>query len=262
MATSDHDSKQALIEEILPDISDSERARIKEILGPEFESWSSVKEGFINDWKSGRDKPVKVVASDKGSQETVGGYFTEERWIKGCTPKEMEQRLGFAAGKLKNGATIYELDEIPDKSQFKVRGYTHILPKEGSGSRAEFVQGSGINQFQLNESVSIPAKVIGKVGYEEPWKGPSREQNAVSAPLSTDSGNAPSSEAISRSVGQVAGSVAAGSAGGEAGKVIEAAADKAQQKVVGSIGPSTEDPAKAKENSSDEEQTYKYGHGY
>src|SRR5688572_14483087 len=76
MATSDNKSKQDLIQEILPDITDSEHEKFKEILGPDFESWSSVMESFIDGWKSGNDKLVKIVASEEAFQEKVGGYFT------------------------------------------------------------------------------------------------------------------------------------------------------------------------------------------
>ncbi len=167
--TKNTNSEQDLINEILPNISETEHEKLKKILGPDFESWSSVKESFINNWKSGDTKLVKVVALEDDLQEKVGGYFTEERWIKGFTPEEMEPRLGFAKGKLKNGASIYELSDIPDKNQFEVKGYTHLLPKDELGHREDFVVGTGINQFRLNEPV--PANVVAKVDYDQPWTG-------------------------------------------------------------------------------------------
>ncbi len=212
----------------------------------------------------GGEKPVKVMPTGVDQQQ-VSGFFTQEKFILGRTPQQMEHDLGLHLGDLKNGATIYELSETPNAEQFVPAGYTHMPGGKFYQEGSEYPVGAGAIQFRLNETV--PAKVVGKVGYEEPWKGPSAEQNVVSSFPSSDSGNAPSSEEISKSIGETAGNVAAGPAGGEAGKVAGEVANKVQQEAVESTGQSTEGPVKAnesvaKESSSDEEQDYRHGYGY
>lgn len=213
--------------------------------------------------RGGGETPVKVMPAGIDQQQ-VSGFFTQEKSILGRTGKEMEHDLGLNPGDLKNGATIYKLSQTPTAEQFVPAGYTHMPGGRFYEPGQKYPVAPGAIQFRLNEPV--PAKVIGKVGYEEHWKGPSaEEQNVVSSPLSFDSGSEPSNEEISESVGELAGNAAAGPAGGEVGKVVGEAAGKAQEEAVESTGQSTEDPVKAnesaaKEDSSDEEQNYGYGY--
>lgn len=193
MAISDNDPEQDLIKEILPDITESEHEQIKEILGSDFESWSSVKQSFIKDWNSGIERPVKVVPSEVGIQDTVGGYFTEEKWILGRTTSEMEDGLGFAKGYLKNGATIYELEDISNEDQFEIRGYTNQLPENKSGDKSKFQRGKGEGQFELNEPVK--ARVIGEIKGDEVWKGEVPLKNkGTEQPPSSNEGTGESEE--------------------------------------------------------------------
>ncbi|NTS43887.1 hypothetical protein HRG84_23605 [Flavisolibacter sp. BT320] len=57
---------------------------------------------------------------------TVRGCITQEKYIKGRTLSELENILGFHAGRLANGATVAALLQVPTKSQFNLLGYTQV----------------------------------------------------------------------------------------------------------------------------------------
>ena len=217
--------------------------------------------------QGGGNAPVKVMPTGVNDQQQVSGFFTQEKFILGRTPQQMEHDLGLKPGDLKMGATIYELSQTPTAEQFVPAGYTHMPGGSFYQEGSEYPVGAGAIQFRLNEA--LPAKMVGKVGYEESWKGPSAAQNQSAASTSPSSGSesTQSNEELSESVGELAGNATAGPVGGEVGKVAGDAAGKAQQEAVESTGQSTEDPVKktenaAKERSSDEEQNYGYGYGY
>jgi hypothetical protein len=213
--------------------------------------------------QGGGERPVKVMPTGVDQQQ-VSGYFTQEKFILGRTSHQMEYDLGLKPGDLENGATIYELSQIPRGDQFVPAGYTHMPGGSFYQEGSEYPVGAGAIQFRLNDA--IPARVIGKVLYEETWEGPSAELGDVASPLSSESGNTPSTQELLESVGQVAGNVAAGPVGGEVGKVAGEAAGTALQGAVQSAGQSTEDPvgtnAEATDESSSEEQNNGYGYGY
>lgn len=56
----------------------------------------------------------------------VRGCITQEKYIKGRTLSELENILGFHAGRLSQGATIAALLQVPTKSQFNLLGYTQV----------------------------------------------------------------------------------------------------------------------------------------
>jgi hypothetical protein len=209
----------------------------------------------------GGNTPVKVMPTGVDQQQ-VSGFFTQEKFILGRTPRQMEDDLGLKPGDLINGATIYEISQTPNVEQFVPAGYTHMPGGSYYQEGSEYPVGAGAIQFRLNEA--LPAKIVGKVGYEESWKRPSMEQkqSGLSAPLSSGSENVLSNSEVSESVGELAGNAVAGPAGGEIGKVAGESARKAQQAAMESAGQSTEDPVKTHEveSSSDEEQNYGYGY--
>lgn len=214
--------------------------------------------------QGGGDVPVKVMPTGVDQQE-VSGFFTQAKFILGRTPEQMEYVLGLKVGDLKNGATIYEISQIPSAEQFVPAGYTHMPGGRFYQHDSKYPIGAGAIQFRLDEP--LPAKVIGKVGYEEVWKGPSTEQAVDPSAPSPDPARTLSSEEISETAGEIAGHAAAGSVGAATGKVVGETTGTAQNVVMESTGQSTEDPVKAnnnaaQKNSSDEEKDHGYGYGY
>jgi len=137
--------------------------------------------------QGGGEKPVKVMPTEAKDREYVSGFFTQEKIIKGRTPKEMEYRLGLNPGDLENGATIYELAETPNAGQFVPAGYTHMPAGRFHEEGGKYPMGPGVIQFKLKEDV--PAKVVGKVNYDERWMGHyvGEKENAVSHSRSDES---------------------------------------------------------------------------
>jgi len=129
--------------------------------------------------RGGGEKPVKVMPTEAKDRDNVSGFFTQEKFIKGSTPKQMEHDLGLQSGTLENGATIYEFTDTPTAEQFVPAGYTHMPGGRPYEEGGEYPVGSGVKQFELKEDV--PAKVVGKVNYDEPWMGQSvgKQENEV-----------------------------------------------------------------------------------
>jgi RHS repeat-associated protein len=69
------------------------------------------------------DRPVKVVPKGMGQkifeQGEVRGYFTQDKFLRGKTPAEMEKILGLKPGTLRDGAEVITLGEIPKPNQFE-----------------------------------------------------------------------------------------------------------------------------------------------
>jgi hypothetical protein len=63
--------------------------------------------------------------------EYVTGYFTVERNIVGSTLPELEQKLGFAPGRLATGARVLVLGRRPLVGEFVVAGSTRYSNAEG-----------------------------------------------------------------------------------------------------------------------------------
>lgn len=126
------------------------------------------KKQVIDMWnKGGLESPVRVTPTQPIDSQSVRGYITQEKFIKGKTPQEMEKILGLESGKLENGATIYRLTETPKADQFTPKGYSQTPGGRPYESGGKYPPGEGVPQWELNEDV--PAEVVGKVGYEEPW---------------------------------------------------------------------------------------------
>ncbi|OLY94435.1 hypothetical protein SAMN05444008_10138 [Cnuella takakiae] len=64
----------------------------------------------------------------------VRGYITQERYLKYKSLPQMESLLGFQQGRLKEGAIVAVLDQMPAKSGFELAGYSqmaeHKIPKD------------------------------------------------------------------------------------------------------------------------------------
>jgi hypothetical protein len=54
------------------------------------------------------------------------GCITQRGSLKGRSLRELENLLGYADGRLKSGAYICELQQLPAKDQFTLAGYTQV----------------------------------------------------------------------------------------------------------------------------------------
>lgn len=130
---------------------------------------------IIDMWnKGGGDQPVKVMPIEPTDRQSIKGYITQEKFIKGHTPQEMEKILGLESGKLSDGATIYKLNETPSADQFKPRGYSQTPGGNTYEPGGKYPPGEGVPQWELTEDV--PADVVGKVDADEPWMGNSEAE--------------------------------------------------------------------------------------
>ena len=82
------------------------------------------------------EQVAKVVAGDQPVRQTVGGYATFLRFLKGDGMAELENKLGFASGTLtRHGAYIYIVDPFSlNASNVVPEGYTDwsdgVTPRE------------------------------------------------------------------------------------------------------------------------------------
>lgn len=60
-----------------------------------------------------------------GSTLKVKGFITDEKFLRGQSLSEIEKRLGFHKGRLKNGATFCLVD-YPHINAFSFRGYSQV----------------------------------------------------------------------------------------------------------------------------------------
>jgi hypothetical protein len=55
----------------------------------------------------------------------VSGWITQEKFILGSTPTQMEDILGLPRGYLSHGAVIWALQRLPEVNEFELGGFTH-----------------------------------------------------------------------------------------------------------------------------------------
>jgi hypothetical protein len=54
------------------------------------------------------------------------GFFTSQGWLLGKSLQELENRLGYGAGRLTTaGAAVYGFTRVPENSEFELAGYTN-----------------------------------------------------------------------------------------------------------------------------------------
>lgn len=61
-----------------------------------------------------------------GEIVSVSGCFTKEKFIAGRTLGEIENILGFRAGRLSGGVAVAVLLELPGLQQFELAGYSQV----------------------------------------------------------------------------------------------------------------------------------------
>ena len=69
---------------------------------------------------------MQTVQLKPGGKQQVAGCVTQQKFIAGRTLSEIEQILGFRAGRLAQGAVVVRLDQLPVLPQFDVAGYTNV----------------------------------------------------------------------------------------------------------------------------------------
>lgn len=109
------------------------------------------------------DQPVKVMPLRGVPPAFVGGYFTQEKFIVGKTPTEMEAVLGIY-GKLALGAFVMQFQSPLQKGDFETKAYTYLpggQPYKPDPSEKVYLPGRGAPQWCLTRQVQ--AKCIGIV---------------------------------------------------------------------------------------------------
>jgi hypothetical protein len=64
----------------------------------------------------------------------VSGWITQEKYILGSKPAEMEYLLGVPRGYFSHGAAVWALQRLPHPNEFELGGFTHWpggLPRRG-----------------------------------------------------------------------------------------------------------------------------------
>jgi len=110
------------------------------------------------------DQPVKVIPFSNDPPASVGGYFTQQKFIWGKMPEEMQAILGIFASSEK-GACVLEFAMPLGPRDFEIRAYSYLPdgkeykpnPKEkmylpGKGAPHSDVKGSSSSQQTVIQS--------------------------------------------------------------------------------------------------------------
>jgi hypothetical protein len=118
-----------------------------------------LKKEVIRSWsKGGFNRPVKIVSSERGPIGEVEGYITQEKFVKGRTPSEIEKILGLKVGELRSGAFVMALMRLPKESEFSLRSYSNQPGGCPFLEGGQYPPGQGAPQWQL--TTLIPATLI------------------------------------------------------------------------------------------------------
>jgi len=110
------------------------------------------------------DQPVKVIPLIGEPPAAVRGYFTQQKFITGKTPREMEAMLGIY-GKLSPGAYILEFKSPLRQGDYECKAYTYLpdgKPYKPDPNEKVFLPGKGATQWRLKREVqaSLIATVL------------------------------------------------------------------------------------------------------
>jgi len=148
----------------------------------------------IEKWSSGPEFwPAKVMAMSRVVElehklgkrmDAVGGYITCQKNVRGKTPTEMEDILGFQKGTFSSGVSIWKLNALPKPADFELRGYTYLpggerfdgivirrsdLPRpqylDKGGASSTYPPGLGVEQWELAPGVLVPATELQRVPF-------------------------------------------------------------------------------------------------
>jgi hypothetical protein len=103
------------------------------------------------------DQPVKVAPSIGEPPRVVRGYFTQQKFIWGKTPEEMEVILGIF-GKLRRGAYILQFEAPLKREDYENKAYSYLPGgKEYKPDPNEkvFLPGKGVPQWTLTRDILV-----------------------------------------------------------------------------------------------------------
>jgi hypothetical protein len=111
--------------------------------------------------RSGLHRLIKVVPHQAGRAlaRRLGGWVTQEIFVIGRSPEELEKILGFDNRRgqqyLQHGFDIYIITEQIKESDFELGGAYTYLPngKEWDGRDLKWPPGSGATQWKLTRQV-------------------------------------------------------------------------------------------------------------
>jgi hypothetical protein len=118
---------------------------------------SEISQGFSG---GSQDQPVKVVPFSASPPKFATGYFTQQKFIWGRTPGEMESVLGVFGG-FRQGACILQFLSPLRAGDYENKAYTYLPDgKEYIPDRKEtmYLPGKGAPQWRLKNP--IPAQCI------------------------------------------------------------------------------------------------------
>jgi hypothetical protein len=126
---------------------------------------SELTEGKLSEFGnslSGRslDQPVKVIALSGNPPNHVTGYFTQQKFIWGKTPEEMESVLGVFGG-FRQGACVLQFVSPLRAGDYENKAYTYLPDgKEYVPDLNErvYLPGKGAPQWRLK--APLPAQCI------------------------------------------------------------------------------------------------------
>ena len=129
------------------------------------EEWQEAKLTELRGAISARtlEQPVKVVPLRGTPPTASGGYFTQEKFIVGKTPVEMEAVLGIY-GKLSLGAYVLQFKSALRKGDFESKAYTYLpdgKPYQFNPAEKVYLPGRGAPQWCLTREME--AKCIAEV---------------------------------------------------------------------------------------------------
>jgi hypothetical protein len=133
---------------------------------------SVLKKMAIENWKKEGNELVKVVSAERGQSDEVRGYVTEQKYVAGRTPAEMEKILGLPPGELAGGAIVHRLDGLPTADQFKLRAYTQLPAGRTYVSGEKYPPGLGAPQWELTDK--IPVAAVSAVSPDERYRPSSK----------------------------------------------------------------------------------------
>ena len=148
----------------------------------------------IEKWNSDPCKwPAKAMSMARVSEleaklgkrlDSVSGFITCLVNVLGKTPSDLEDTLGVQKGAFASGVVIFRLNTLPKSSEFQLRGYTY-LPNgarfdglvlrrsdmqrptyfDKNGNPSKFPPGLGVEQWEINPDVLIPATELERVPF-------------------------------------------------------------------------------------------------
>jgi len=136
-----------------------------------------VKANSMKSWSlQGKNRLVKVVTFERAYVEHVG-YVTQEKYLCGLTPLQIERDLGLKPKMLQTGARIYALQRLPDVEEFDCKLSTSFPGgsifswddvSEDQFKRRDFwPPGKGFPQWDV--TASIPTTLIRSLLPYEPY---------------------------------------------------------------------------------------------